>query len=328
MKNFLLNSVNKSLLMGVVMGILIGGFLFENHIFKKHDVFGLVEKREGMSKFTNPLLECSEGESISKISQMNVSKSKLENLVKRLELDKDIKNISVYLRDLNNGPWIGIDEKEEFIGGSLLKVPVLISIMKMAENNQSIFDQEVVYTSKIVNDEQYFKPSKGLVVGNTYKVKDLLEYMIYYSDNDAGSILASGLTKDDINSTFESVGLGSPQNDKNFSVTPKVYAGFFRVLFNSSYLSRDFSEATLNMLSQTEFNKGITAKLPSNIRVSHKFGIREENGLKQLHDCGIVYYPKTPYLLCVITKGFDYDKMAAAIANISEEIYKDISTKQ
>jgi hypothetical protein len=115
------------------------------------------------------------------------------------------------------------------------------------------------------------------------------------------------------------VGLGSPQNDKNFSVTPKVYAGFFRVLFNSSYLSRDFSEATLNMLSQTEFNKGITAKLPSNIRVSHKFGIREENGLKQLHDCGIVYYPKTPYLLCVITKGFDYDKMAAAIANISEE---------
>jgi hypothetical protein len=51
----------------------------------------VVEKRKGMSKFTNPLLECSERESISKISQMNVSKSKLENLVKRLELDKDIK---------------------------------------------------------------------------------------------------------------------------------------------------------------------------------------------------------------------------------------------
>jgi len=27
----------------------------------------------------------------------------------------------------------------------------------------------------------------------------------------------------------------------------------------------------------------------------------------QLHDCGIVYYPETPYLLCVMTKGWNFE---------------------
>jgi len=86
MKNIFTKLLNKHLLIGIIVGIVIGGFLFENHLLKKHTVLGLNnEKREGMTMFTNPLLECAEGEGISKIDQLNVSKFDLEDLVKKLE---------------------------------------------------------------------------------------------------------------------------------------------------------------------------------------------------------------------------------------------------
>ena len=69
--------------------------------------------------------------------------------------------------------------------------------------------------------------------------------------------------------------------------------------------------------------------MPSDIQIAHKFG---ERGIarvgkpeqKQLHDCGIVYYPKRPYLLCVMTRGEDFDKQARIIQDISKIVYTKV----
>lgn len=43
---------------------------------------------------------------------------------------------------------------------------------------------------------------------------------------------------------------------------------------------------------------------------------------KELHDCGIIYYPERPYLLCVMTEGNDLNELAGVIQNISKTVYE------
>lgn len=309
---------------GLVIGLLLGTGAFSIYRNGNKIIAISNENREGMHSLINPLLECYQEEESVGIKNLNISKVKLEEEVNSLKIKNNLKSISVYVRDLNNGPWIGINEKEEFVGASLLKVPMLISILKILETNPNLIDEKILYQKSIVNDDQYFQPSKKIEEGQTYNVGDLINHMIYYSDNNAASILAGLVDADTLNGTMKSVGFGSPQPGNNFLVNTKTYAGFFRVLFNASYLSKDYSEAALKVLTGTEFSLGINAQLPKNIIVAHKFGEKEVDGLKQVHDCGIVYYPGHPYLICVMTKGYDYEKMVSSVSDVSKFIYDEI----
>ncbi len=286
------------------------------------------EIRENHGVLTNPLLECTSADQSYTGRELSISKVNLVNYIDDLLESKKASSISVYVRDLNNGPWIGINEKEEFIGASLLKVPVLMGYMKLAETDPSVLSSTFEYKNKIDNDIQYFKPEKEMELGKTYTVEQLLEYMVIYSDNNAGSYLARGLNENQISNVFSSVGLGTPVYASEYPVNTKTYAGFFRVMFNASFLNKEYSEKTLEIFTKTQFKKGLTKYLPQDLVVAHKFGIRESAGVKQLHDCGIIYYPKHPYLICIMTKGNDYEKLSGVIADISKYVYDEINSSE
>jgi len=313
------------IIIGVLVGLLISYLIFHEFGEMKNSE-NLIERHlyDNSISLTNPILECSGVDSDESLKQLNISRFELEGYIKQLKKDGNNDFISFYLRDLNNGPWIGFDEKEDFIGASLLKVPVLIAYFKIAQENKDLLDQEYVYTEKFSNFDQIIKPEKEIELGKSYKVSELIEYMINYSDNSAAQLLAVHLTDNQINSVFESIGLGSPLHSINFPVNVRNYGGFFRVLFNASYLNKDFSEKALLQLTQTKFDKGLTKYLPKNITVAHKFGVREVGEIKQFHDCGIVYYPKHPYLICIMTKGSNVDRLTEKVAKISEFVYKKI----
>ena len=106
------------------------------------------------------------------------------------------------------------------------------------------------------------------------------------------------------------------------------YALVFRVLFGSTYLSERYSEKALQLLSQANYADGIVAGVPSSFTVAHKYGVLVEPGnaipaiTTELHDCGIIYYPKHPYILCVMTKGNSVAKQQRSIEDISSVTYK------
>ena len=71
----------------------------------------------GGYKFTNPLLECdllSEGG----FAELKLFKNKIAELIRGKIKNGNATHVSVYFRDLNNGPWFGINEKEPFSPGS------------------------------------------------------------------------------------------------------------------------------------------------------------------------------------------------------------------
>jgi beta-lactamase class A len=245
-----------------------------------------------------------------------------------------VTNVSVYLRDLQFGPWMGIGEQEEFSAASLLKVPVMLAVLKQAETHPEILGQRVEVTKELAeNFEQEFKPSHHVEVDGIYTVDELLQYMIVNSYNNAKTALDAFLQiykPDDVllMNTMDDLGFTGVYRSLNDALTVKQVASLFRLLYNSSYLNKQMSQKALDLLLASEFRSGIVAGVPPGIPVAHKFGEREEDtGVKQLHDCGIVYHPRDHYLLCIMTLGKDEQKLASVIADISRLIYAEIDDR-
>ena len=156
--------------------------------------------------------------------------------------------------------------------------------------------------------------------------------MIIYSDNADYELLLDNIDNTKIFNVYQDldVDISKAQNDPNGNIiTVEDYASFFRILFNASYLNQSMSEKALKLLSQSQYYDGLVAGIPKEITVAHKFGERQflPSKEKQLHDCGIVYLPNKPYLLCVMSRGSDFNQAANFIKEVSQTVYNEISKK-
>ncbi|HNU81434.1 MAG TPA: class A beta-lactamase-related serine hydrolase [bacterium] len=271
-------------------------------------------------KYISPLLECAD---VHDIRQNDLEKKIKEVINKNIE-QGNIIYASLYFRDLNNGPWIGINEQEKFTPASLLKVPLMIAYLKLAEEQEQILNDRLTIENEVTSLSPNILPLKHVKTGQSYTIDDLLKYMIIYSDNAATGALIQHMDPEYLNRIYKDLGINVPNSDQteNF-MNVKEYASFFRILYNASYLNREMSEKSLEILSQSQFDKGLKAGIPANITVSHKFGERIWLENKQLHDCGIIYLEKNPYLLCIMTRGNDFNKMSGVIRDLSATVYEN-----
>jgi len=289
------------------------------------------EIREGRVGLINPLLEC-EIANEQLYRPLRPFGRRLDERVRSLEQGEGVSKVAVYFRDLNNGPWVGSHEKGEFIPASLAKVPIVIAALRQAENDPGFLARRVVYSGFAVQRESGFlNPESNLERGKAYTIDELMVRIGKYSDNAAAELVMQALPPRLLRTVYFDLGI-DPQRLKSgvFSLSPQEYASFFRVLYNASYLDKRLSERALAYFVQSTFELGLVAGVPDEITVSHKFGVWEEpapgsNPPLQLHDCGIVYHPQHPYLLCVMTIGSNYVKMTEAIAGISRFVYEEVA---
>ncbi|MEI6565273.1 MAG: serine hydrolase [Verrucomicrobiota bacterium] len=277
-------------------------------------------------KLTNPILDCEFNNEDSGYVIFS------GGVIKKVQEEKDkygLDHISLYFRDLNNGPWIGVGEKEVFSPASLLKVPILIELLHEAERDPSLLNRVIDISPSDINSNviQNIKPENPLTIGNKYSLLDVAKTMIEQSDNTAVAATMQNIDSKAIGNVFKAIGVPFQDTNTEVDVRVKDYAGFFRILFNASYLSRDMSEKALEILSKSEYNDGIVAGVPKDIIVAHKFGERKIEGdqdTNQLHDCGIVYYPDKPYIICIMTKGNNYIYQSKVIQELSNYIYNEV----
>ena len=288
---------------------------------------GMKEIRTGGFRLINPLLDCYDL-SPTRMRNMKQAESKIKDYITEAKQDKKAVAVSVYFRDLNNGPWMGINEDSVYSPASLLKVPVLIAALKQSQQNAAYLSKKVIFNPAKANQ---FKANivgeKHLVAGNTYTIKELMEHMIIYSDNDAQDLLTENISRENYNDVFLELGIDlSKYAPMDNFLSVKEYASYFRILFNATYLNKDMSEQALALLSNTKYNNGVVAGVPEGTVVSHKFGERlfPDSNIRQLHDCGIVYKPNKPYLICIMTRGYDFKKQEEIISSISKIIYDSI----
>jgi beta-lactamase class A len=260
-------------------------------------------------------------------------KDNLENNISAWENDGTVTTVSVYFRDLDNGPWFGIGENVEFFPASLMKTPLMMAILKLSETNPAVLDKDVTYVASPTAADDNAEPGQRIEPGKTYTVRELMRRMMTYSDNRSAEALLGFM--DDVGhgrnlaiETLDDLGILDADSAANERLTVKEYSSLFRQLYNATYLKREQSQQAMELLADSDFKDGLVAGVPKGTTVAHKFGIWEsaETG-KQLHDCGIVFHPDTPYLLCVMTRGTDFRKNADVIAAISDTVYREVTAR-
>lgn len=290
----------------------------------------LTEKFESKVSLLSPSIAWMETEEFLKI-QKNYSISHLE-LKKRLS---DVQNNSgnkrkfgVYFEDLNTGSWIGINEKEEFIPGSLVKIPAMVATMKKVENKAISLDMVITLEKDDINLSYGTLGRKG--AGYKITVKDLLTYLIKESDNTALVALHRHvITSEEFIDALLAMGLILKKDDIGYAtVSPKHYSNILRSLYYSSYLRGPFSQLCLSILSDTKYNSQLPAGIPSWINISHKIGeYRSTTGEIGYNDCGIIYYPNNPYILCIMSRNTTKTEADSYISEISKVTYDYIDEK-
>lgn len=301
----------------------IGGFVKERNILAHGSQLRV--SSTGFD-YVRPLLACDTLKDFESISYSGL-KEQFRTYTDSELSKKNVTDVSVYFRDLSNGQWTAINPDEYFHPASLLKVANLISVMKEEDAGRNILKKTFTVDPKTVPAvEQSIPPTHTLQDFETYTVNDLLRYLITYSDNRVNKALNTIADLNMLATVYADFGVETKDTDGSFMVTPRAYALFFRALYNGTYLSKQLSERSLELLGDTDYNNGLVAGVPQGTLIAHKFGndVRKDADgavIQELHDCGVIYRKDGDYVLCVMTKGTDVQKMESVISTISSIAY-------
>ena len=66
-------------------------------------------------------------------------------MIDSFKRDGSITSASVYLQDFKRNDWINYNETERFNPGSLFKLPMLITYLRMNEANPGLLDSKMIF---------------------------------------------------------------------------------------------------------------------------------------------------------------------------------------
>ncbi|MGB3019585.1 MAG: serine hydrolase [Microgenomates group bacterium] len=233
----------------------------------------------------------------------------------------------LYFEYLPTGNSIGVNEKDIFVPASLLKLPLAMGVFKLVEQKKISFDQTLTLTD--VDKDPRFGDLWKQKSGTKYNIDDLIHSLIIYSDNTAQEMLLRLVTGQVIDDVFDNLDIPKTRNElSNPVVTSKNYSSILRCLYLSCYLTKEGSNHLLEHLTKTEFHDKLPAGVPNSIPIAHKIGVAEgKNNDKNIYtDCGIVYYPKRPYILCLMIQSNE-EEARTVMKDISKITYNFIHTQ-
>jgi beta-lactamase class A len=277
-------------------------------------------------KYISPILLA---ETYCESSQLAPLKEALQNKVSEFEKQNTISRASIYFKEVNTNRWIELNGFQKFYPGSMLKVALMINILKQAEEKPMFLDKLVTLNKK-VDMGVVVNSTQQLTEGAQYKISELLEAMIVRSDNNAVSLLNELVDQKVYKTLFNDLGLDAPaMDDWSYSLTATEFAKIYRILYNASFLKREYSEWALSMLSRAEYENGLTKFIPDGTLVAHKFGERfTESNLKQFHESGIVYVGDKSYVVVIMTEGEVIDSLQNVVAQLSKLCYENAVGKK
>jgi len=312
---------------GSILGFVLGVFIAQ----KKLQIlkFNKIQLSNQNLNFTSPLLGFELGNK-NQFDEFRQTDKAADKIIAQAK-NQGAKEIGFYFRDLTTGHWTGINETRLFTPGSLQKIPLMIAYFKIAQTDLSILSKQIadLYPTD-ANAMQTIKPKYPIEKNQNYPAEEMIRRMVVYSDNNATAALTDSIDIQAVTKIFTDLNLKfNPDQTLTDYISPKDYGLFLRMLYNSTYLNSEMSDRALGIMAQSDFKEGLAAKLPLETPIAHKHGElhnilpdQAEPELTQLHDCGIIYYPNHPYMLCVMTKGgADLTPLKTAIQNISQLFY-------
>lgn len=246
-------------------------------------------------------------------------------------LDKTGVSNSFYFEYLFTGSTIRHGESNQFVGASLMKIPIVMDLYKAAEQGKISLDQEITVRTTDINQDPQFGNKKNLKAGDVITLREAAKISLVESDNTASLLVfntTEGLLKPEdqaINNLDVETAVEDSSQGKIALISAREYSSFLKCLYFSCFLSPEHSQEILNEITDTD-NTGkdrIRAGVPENVTVAQKIG--SFSNLTQ-SDCGIVYVPDRRYLVCIM---LDEDGEVANkhIQEISKIVFDYVSSQ-
>src|SRR5258708_7867682 len=252
-----------------------------------------------------------------------------KSIIQQAENKESITNASIYYRDLNSSAWSSFNDIAKFSPGKLLKVPIMMAYYKIAETDPSILEKKITYSGqKTIPDVDIIATNiqKKLNPGE-YTVDELIQSMIVDYNNDAANLLFDNIDKKQLDEVFSDLGIDFKEDKITKDFIPlKLYSLFLRVLYNATYLNREYSEKAMTLMIEAPDGPLVFAELPKDIPSANRFGgtfIDNKPFKVQAYDCGVAYYPNHPYLLFAMAEGSHLNSVESFLKEVGNKVYEE-----
>ncbi|HNS71669.1 MAG TPA: class A beta-lactamase-related serine hydrolase, partial [bacterium] len=224
----------------------------------------------------------------------------------------------VFYYNIFTNETFGINETEEFVAASTVKVPLNLYLYKKIKDGSVNPEAILTYT------KDDFEGGTGIIqrqnIGKKYTIKKLSELSITHSDNIATNMLIRYLGMKNVKAYMREIGGSVVEDGKNISC-PKDLGLYMRVVHNMYETEGELGNQLMNNLLNTQFKDRIQELLPEDIKVAHKIGTQ----VKVINDVGLVF-AEQPYILAVMSKDVDENVAPGVIADISKKIFDSLNS--
>ncbi len=254
------------------------------------------------------------------------------------------REVAVAYQALPDGSQAFLGEDVVMHAASTMKIAVLIEVLRQAESGRLDLDAGIPVVNRfhsIVDGSEFAldpqddeDPELYAHLGKALALRELARRMIVRSSNLSTNILIELVTPRAVQATIEELGttrmkvVRGVEDQKAYDAgisnvtTARDLLILLRAMARGEAFESDASLAlAFEILAAQEFNDMIPAGLPSGTKVLHKTG----DITRIRHDAAIVYPQDqgAPYVLVVLTRGFDDPKEATEIvARISREVWE------
>jgi beta-lactamase class A len=255
-------------------------------------------------------------------------------------------HVAIAVHHLRTGENYYLNADEPMPTASLIKLPVMIEVY------QQVAEGKIKLSEPIALKKEDEVPGSGVLTdlfspGTTFTLKDTVRLMICVSDNTATNLVldkigiastakrmeAWGFPNTKIHSkSFRRETSAFPERSKRFglgSTTAREMVGLLEKLDSGRVASPDACKEMIKILKLCQDREKFPRYLPASVQVAHKSGWVGEVST----DAGILYWPKGPVALCVLTaqnedKRWAVDNAAHLFcAKVAKEVYEYFDTK-
>jgi len=256
--------------------------------------------------------------------------------------DAGAETVGVYFKDMPSGDSVLVAPDVRMHAASMMKVPVMIQLFRDRDAGRLRLDDSVTITRtfrSIVDGSPYeldaLDDSDSTLyrrIGERESIRNLMDRMIDVSSNLATNMLVELVGAARTQATMRELGADSiavlrgVEDGKayaaglNNTTTARDLGVIFDAIAAGRAASPESCREMIAILDRQEFNEGIPAGLPPDVRVAHKTGWI--TGIR--HDGGIVTLPDgRRFVLVVLTRGIaDTATADALIADVARRSWE------
>ncbi len=208
-------------------------------------------------------------------------------------------HFNIVVKDLKTGLTASINPDQSFASASLYKLFVAHKIYRQIDTGQLTY-------------------GAGAGSGTGRNIQGCLDIMITVSDNGCGNALGNILGWGKQNTGLKADGFNGTNLATLQQTNARDVAILFERLYQGTLNSPNSNEAFMTLLKRQRVNNRLPIGLPAGTQIAHKTGDLYD----VIHDAGIVYGPKTDYLVVVMSGGWKSPGTTPPkFANLSRQLW-------